>query len=130
MTLAPAVDPGRAGCWRPGCGRGGTTPSWPGSAAGWRSAPVTFDTRQWNRQAAAAEGRAKAPGSVPLLARGAKIPVGGTIRAIACKWKPVFAVPAAACARHMVIIGASGSGKTNLMMRLWAGWYTAALDAY
>ena len=94
------------------------------------SAPVTFDTRQWNRQAAAAEGRAKAPGSVPLLARGAKIPVGGTIRAIACKWKPVFAVPAAACARHMVIIGASGSGKTNLMMRLWAGWYTAALDAY
>ena len=30
----------------------------------------------------------------------------------------------------MVIIGASGSGKTNLMMRLWAGWYTAALDAH
>ena len=42
----------------------------------------------------------------------------------------LFSVPAAACARHMVIIGASGSGKTNLMMRLWAGWYTAALDAY
>ena len=46
------------------------------------------------------------------------------------QWKPVFAVPAAACARHMVIIGATGCGKTNLMMRLWAGWYTAALDAY
>jgi hypothetical protein len=24
-----------------------------------------------------------------------------------------------------VIIGSSGSGKTNLMMRLWAGWYAA-----
>ena len=46
------------------------------------SAPVTFDARQWNRQAAAAEGRTNAPGSVPLLARGARIPVGGTIRAI------------------------------------------------
>ena len=61
---------------------------------------------------------------------GAKIPVGGTIRAIGAKWQPVFAVPAAACARHMVIIGATGCGKTNLMIRLWAGWYTAALDAY
>jgi hypothetical protein len=94
------------------------------------SAPVTFDARQWKRQAGAAKGRTDAPGSVPLLARRARIPVGGTIRAIGCTWKPVFAVPAAACARHMVIIGATGCGKTNLMMRLWAGWYTAALDAY
>ena len=29
----------------------------------------------------------------------------------------------------MVIVGATGSGKTNLMMRLWAGWFTAALAA-
>ena len=94
------------------------------------SAPVTFDNRQWKRQARAAEGRTAAPGSVPLLTRRAMIPVGGTIRAVACTWKPVFAVPAAACGRHMVIIGASGSGKTNLMMRLWAGWYTATLDAF
>jgi GTPase SAR1 family protein len=28
-----------------------------------------------------------------------------------------------------VIVGSSGSGKTNLMMRTWAGWYTAALAA-
>ena len=94
------------------------------------SAPVTFDNRQWKRQARAAEGRTAAPGSVPLLGRGGRIPVGGTIRAVACKWKPVFALPFTACARHMVIVGASGSGKTNLMMRLWDGWYTAALDAY
>jgi GTPase SAR1 family protein len=29
----------------------------------------------------------------------------------------------------MVIVGATGSGKTNLMMRLWAGWFTATLAA-
>jgi len=32
----------------------------------------------------------------------------------------VGVVRAAACARHMVIVGATGSGKTNLMIRLWA----------
>jgi GTPase SAR1 family protein len=29
----------------------------------------------------------------------------------------------------MVIVGATGSGKTNLMIRLWAGWFTATLAA-
>ena len=29
-----------------------------------------------------------------------------------------------------MIIGSSGSGKTNLMMRLWAGWYAAAHTAH
>jgi hypothetical protein len=94
------------------------------------SAPVAFDARQWRRQVAAAAGRAAAPGSVPLLTRRAAIPIGGTIRAIGCRWQPVFTIPATACARHMVIIGATGSGKTNLMIRLWAGWFTAALDAH
>jgi hypothetical protein len=94
------------------------------------SAPVTFDARQWRRQVSAAKGRTKAPGSVPLLTRRGAIPVGGTIRAVACPWKPVFALPAADCARHMVIVGATGAGKTNLMIRLWSGWFTDALDKY
>jgi hypothetical protein len=29
----------------------------------------------------------------------------------------------------MVVVGATGSGKTNLMIRLWAGWFTATLAA-
>jgi hypothetical protein len=93
------------------------------------SAPVVFDARQWKRQVRAARGRTAAPGSVPLVTRAGKIPVGGTIRAIGHRWHPVFTLPYTACARHMVIIGSSGSGKTNLMIRLWAGWFTAALDA-
>ncbi len=97
---------------------------------GWlASAPMTFDARQWKRQARAAKGRIAAPGAVPLLARGGRIPVGGTIRAIGHRWHPVFSIPSSACARHMVIVGSTGSGKTNLMIRLWVGWFTATLAA-
>jgi hypothetical protein len=97
---------------------------------GWlASAPITFDARQWRRQVRAAKGRTAAPGAVPLLSRGGRIPVGGTIRVIGHRWHPVFAIPDTACARHMVVVGATGSGKTNLMIRLWAGWFTAALTA-
>ena len=73
------------------------------------SAPIIFDARQWNRQARTALGLTKAPGAVPLLARGGNIPVGGTIRAIGHRWHPVLALPASSCARHMVIVGATGS---------------------
>ncbi len=93
------------------------------------SAPITFDARQWKRQVRTARGLTEAPGAVPLLARGGRIPVGGTIRAIGHRWQPVFTIPASACTRHMVIVGATGSGKTNLMIRLWAGWFTATLQA-
>jgi hypothetical protein len=93
------------------------------------SASMTFDARQWKRQIRTATGLAKAPGAVPLLARGGQIPVGGTIRAIGHRWHPVLGLPASSCARHMVIVGATGSGKTNLMIRLWAGWFTATLRA-
>ncbi|MGH3222517.1 MAG: hypothetical protein ACRDPY_28120 [Streptosporangiaceae bacterium] len=94
------------------------------------SAPITFDARQWKRQVRTAQGLIDAPGAVPLLGRGGRIPVGGTIRAIGHRWDPVFTLPPTACARHMVIVGATGSGKTNLMIRLWAGWFTATLDAH
>src|SRR5580658_5136619 len=94
------------------------------------SAPITFDRRQWNRQVRTAQALTDAPGAVPLLRRGQKIPVGATIRTIGHHWDPVFTLPATALARHMVIIGATGSGKTNLMIRLWAGWFTATLDAW
>src|SRR5207245_580296 len=38
-------------------------------------------------------------------------------------------LPAAAGARHRVTVGATGSGKTNRMIRLWAGWFPATLAA-
>jgi hypothetical protein len=93
------------------------------------SAPISFDARQWRRQVRAARGRTAAPGTVPLLGSRGQIPVGGTIRSVGHRWHPVFVIPFTACGRHMVIVGATGSGKTNLMIRLWAGWFTAALNA-
>jgi hypothetical protein len=94
------------------------------------SAPVWFDERQWRHQVRSARGRAAAPGTVPLLTGRGMVAVGATIRAIGHRWHPVLAVPARSFSRHSVIIGSSGSGKTNLMMRLWAGWYAATLTAH
>jgi hypothetical protein len=128
VLLAPATVPAGLGlaalawAWRNyaiTAGLGGIT----------ASAPITFDRRQWRRQVRTAKGLTDAPGAVPLLARGGQIPVGGTIRAIGHHWHPVFSLPATALTRHMVIVGATGSGKTNLMIRLWAGWFTATLEA-
>jgi len=92
-------------------------------------APAAFDARQWRRQVSAARGALAAPGLVPLATSSGMVPVGPVIRAVGRRWSPVLAVPAAAFARHMVIVGSSGSGKTNLMMRLWAGWYAVTLAA-
>ena len=94
------------------------------------SAPVWFDERQWRHQVRSARARAAAPGTVPLLTGRGLVAVGATIRAIGHRWRPVLAVPARSFSRHSVIIGSSGSGKTNLMMRLWAGWYAATLAAF
>ncbi len=94
------------------------------------SAAIVFDERQWRWQARAARGRVMAPGAVPLLARGGQVVIGATIRAVRHRWRPILAVPSRSFGRHSVIIGSSGSGKTNLMMRLWAGWYAATRTAH
>jgi hypothetical protein len=100
-----------------------------GTAGRHAFAPAIFDARQWRRQARAARGLLTAPGTVPLVTSAGTVPAGAVIRSVGRRWTPVLAVPAGWFARHMVIIGASGTGKTNLMIRLWAGWYAAALEA-
>jgi hypothetical protein len=94
------------------------------------TAPVVFDARQWHRQSRSARARVTAPGTYPLATRDGRIVMGATIRAVGHRWRPSLTVPYAAMGRHQVIIGSSGSGKTNLMMRTWAGWYAAALTAH
>jgi hypothetical protein len=94
------------------------------------TAPVVFDARQWRRQARAALGRLAAPGTVPLIDGKGRIVAGTVIRAVGHPYAPVLALPWQVMGRHSVVIGASGCGKTNLMMRLWAGWYAAALHAH
>ncbi len=94
------------------------------------TAPVVFDERQWRRQAKAARARSKAPGLSPLTDRqGPDRRRARTIRSVGHAGSPVLAIPWTAMGRHQVIVGSSGSGKTNLMIRTWAGWYTAARHA-
>jgi hypothetical protein len=88
-----------------------------------------FDERQWRHQERTARARAAAPGAVPLLTSRGLIVTGATIRAVRHRWRPVHTIAAPALMRHCVIVGSSGSGKTNLMMRLWAGWYAATQTA-
>jgi hypothetical protein len=91
-------------------------------------APVTFDDRQWARQARQAARDAAQPGRLALATpRG--ITAGTVIRVVRAPYRRVLAVPLADFSRHMVIVGASGSGKTTLMIRLWAGWASAATAA-
>ena len=97
-----------------------------GLAGATATAPVAFDQRQWHRQARTAQRRNTAPGLVPLTDAKDRIVIGGTIRAVGHPWRQVLAIPAGALGRHQVVIGSSGSGKTNLMIRTWAGWYTAS----
>jgi hypothetical protein len=94
------------------------------------TAPVTFDARQWRRQVRAACARITAPGTVPLADRHGRVVIGAVIRAVGHRWQSTLAIPYTAFGRHQVVIGSSGSGKTNLMIRTWAGWYAAALPAH
>ncbi len=80
------------------------------------------------RDEATARRAAKAPGLAPLATRHG-VPVGPVIRVIRRRWSRVLTIELAEFARHMVIIGASGTGKTTLMIRLWAGWFSAARRA-
>jgi predicted NACHT family NTPase len=63
-------------------------------------------------------GRVTAPGAVPLLSARGLIVTGAAIRAVRHRWRPVHTIAAPALMRHFVIVGSSGSGKTNLLMRL------------
>ncbi len=127
-------------CWayrrfRMRSGAGGLTPE----------APGVFDARQWRHQVRTAQGLIAAPGSLPLLSRGGDVVVGATIRTAgpgsgghgtgrhgagrhgtdraAC-------IPYEGLRAHQVVIGSTGTGKTTLLLRLWAGFMAAGLRRY
>jgi len=92
----------------------------PGSAA-------AFDRRQWRHQARSARARIAAPGAVPLTVRGGGLAVGAVIRAVGHPARPIAAIPYARMRSHQVVIGTTGTGKTTLLLRLWAGFMATAL---
>jgi hypothetical protein len=93
----------------------------PGSA-------VAFDRRQWRHQARAARARIAAPGAVPLTTRAGDVVVGAVIRAVGHPVGGGLArLPYARLRAHQVVIGGTGTGKTTLLLRLWAAFMATAM---
>jgi hypothetical protein len=88
---------------------------------------VSFDQRQWRHQARTARARLAAPGAVPLTRRDDSVAVGAVIRAVGHPAGQVAAVPYSRLRSHQVVLGSTGTGKTTLLLRLWAGFMASAL---
>jgi len=101
-------------------GAGGLTPG----------APAAFDARLWERQVRAARALLAAPGALPLLSRGGHVVAGAAIRSVRHRSGPAAAIPYARLRSHQVVIGSTGTGKTTLLLRLWAGFMAAGLRRY
>ena len=88
---------------------------------------VAFDERQWRRQVRAARARLAAPGAIPLLNSAGDVVTGATIRTVRHPARPAAAIPYARLRSHQVVIGSTGTGKTTLLLRLWAGFMAEGL---
>ena len=94
------------------------------------TAPATFQARQWRRQVRTARARIAAPGSVPLLSHNGGVVAGVVIRAIGHPWRDVAMIPYQRLRSHQLVIGTTGTGKTTLLLRLWAGFLARGLQLY
>jgi hypothetical protein len=90
-------------------------------------AAVTFDLRQWRHQARSARARIAAPGAVPLTTRNGSLVAGAVIRTVGHPSRPIASIPYSRMRSHQVVIGTTGTGKTTLLLRLWAGFMATAL---
>jgi hypothetical protein len=101
-------------------GAGGLTPA----------TPAAFDERQWRHQVRTARALLAAPGSLPLISASGQVVAGATIRSV--RHRPVrsAAIPYERLRSHQVVIGSTGTGKTTLLLRLWAGFMAAGLRGY
>jgi hypothetical protein len=95
----------------------------PGSA-------VSFDLRQWRHQARTARARITAPGAVPLTRQNGAIVAGAVIRAVGHRPALIASIPYQRMRSHQVVIGTTGTGKTTLLLRLWAGFMATALQRH
>lgn len=129
VTVAPLAIPlglvagGLAWSWRiytMETGSGGLAPS----------APAAFDQRQWRHQVRTARARISAPGSVPLLLRDGSVVAGATIRTVRHPARALAVLPYPRLRSHQVVLGTTGTGKTTLLLRLWAGFMIRGLQLH
>jgi hypothetical protein len=101
-------------------GTGGLTPA----------APAVFDARLWRRQVRTAKAMLAAPGALPLISPNGLVVTGATIRSARHRAGRAAAIPYPRLRSHQVVIGSTGTGKTTLLLRLWAGFMAAGLRRY
>ncbi|HEY2080333.1 MAG TPA: hypothetical protein VGH53_28735 [Streptosporangiaceae bacterium] len=90
------------------------------------AAAVSFDDRQWRRQVRAAKAHIAAPGAIPLLTPGGDFVAGAVIRAVGHPARELAVLPESRLRSHQIVIGATGTGKTTLLLRLWAAFLATA----
>jgi len=94
------------------------------------AAAVAFDLRQWRHQVRSARARIAAPGSVPLNSYNGDLIAGAVIRAVGHPARRTAVIPYPRMRSHQVVIGTTGTGKTTLLLRLWAGFVASALQRH
>jgi hypothetical protein len=93
--------------------------------------PARFDARLWVREARTA--RAIAMSSfwpMPLMRADGSIVAGATIRAVGHQVRRAAAIPYERLRSHQVIIGSTGTGKTTLLLRLWAAFMSGGMQRH
>jgi len=98
--------------------------------AGGRSpaAAARFDQRQWRHQVRAAQARIAAPGTVPVLTATGDFVAGAVIRTVGHPARPLAQLPASRLRAHQLVIGGTGTGKSTLLLRLWAAFIQSGLQ--
>jgi hypothetical protein len=94
------------------------------------AAGVGFERRQWRHQVRAARARIAAPGAVPLLTARGDFVAGAIIRTVGHPDGALTRLPADRLRAHQVVIGGTGTGKSTLLLRLWAGFLAAGLSRH
>ena len=109
-------------------GRTGGSGCGAGPAGSPRRRPPRSTQRQWRHQVRSARALIAAPGSLPLLSRGGHVVAGATIRSGPAPGRAgSWSIPYERLRSHQVVIGSTGTGKTTLLLRLWAGFMAAGL---
>ena len=91
------------------------------------AAAVIFDARQWRHQVRTARARIAPPGAIPLLTGRGDFVAGAVIRAVGHPQATLTRLPADRLRSHQIVIGGTGTGKSTLLLRLWAGFMAAGL---
>jgi hypothetical protein len=93
--------------------------------------PARFDARLWSREARTARAIATSPfRPLSLMRSDGSVIAGATIRTVTHPARRVAVIPYERLRSHQVIIGSTGTGKTTLLLRLWAAFMAGGLQRY